>query len=74
MKTKLQLEQELNGLEDQYKILAKQNPLSINDTRSHMDNLSKVVSRMKSIRNGKTINRPVANNDFLRELLYGGTR
>lgn len=64
------LRKELSMLEDQYRQAVKSNPTSANATREHLNNLDKIVSRMKYLRNTKTINRPVRNNDFLQELLY----
>lgn len=70
MASKEQLEQELTGLENQYKAIVKHNPCSINDTKDHLRNIDQIVRRMKTIRNSKTINRPVDGNGFLKELLY----
>lgn len=64
------LRNELAALEHQYIQTVKRNPTSANATRKHLVNVDKIVSRMKYLRNTKTINRPVRNNDFLRELLY----
>lgn len=64
------LADELASLEAKYRMAVKQNPSSIQDTREHLKDIDAIVSRMKAIRNSKTINRPVSGNNFLKEILY----
>lgn len=61
---------ELASLEENYRASVRHNPTSINATQDHLQNIEKIVSRMKRIRNSKTVNRPVRDNSFLTELLY----
>lgn len=65
------LEEELTALEAQYRALVKINPVSFNDTRTHMETVAKCVSDMRRIRNSKTICRPVSTTSsaWLQEII-----
>lgn len=64
------LKNELAGLEKKYVGMARLNPISSSETKKHLEEIERIVSRMKAIRNTRTINHPVEGNGFLKELLY----
>lgn len=60
---------ELESLEKKYRAMVKINPVSIQETRSHLAEIDKIVRRMKSIRNSKTIGITTYGNSFLNDVL-----